>query len=59
MNEKVSKLILCFIPTNICNLKCEYCLVSQTNEWERSDIEFQYSVEHIVKALSKDRLGGI
>lgn len=59
MNEKVSKLILCFIPTNICNLKCEYCLVSQTNEWERNDIEFQYSVEHIVKALSKDRLGGI
>ena len=56
--KKINKLILCFIPTNLCNLKCEYCLVSQTNEWNRNDIKFQYPVEHIVQALSKERLGG-
>ena len=55
---KMNKLILCFIPTNLCNFKCEYCVVSQTNEWERSDILFKYSVEHIIKAFSKKRLGG-
>ncbi|MBD5547215.1 MAG: radical SAM protein [Lachnospiraceae bacterium] len=55
---KMNKLILCFIPTNFCNFKCEYCVVSQTNEWERSDILFKYSVEHIIKAFNKKRLGG-
>lgn len=56
--KKINKLILCFIPTNVCNLKCEYCLVSQTKEWERMDIKFKYSVDHIIKAFSKERLGG-
>lgn len=56
--KRINKLILCFIPTNLCNLKCEYCLVSQTKEWERKDINFQYSVQHIIKAFSKERLGG-
>lgn len=56
--KKINKLILCFIPTNLCNLKCEYCLVSQTNEWEREDIIFRYPVDHVIKALSKERLGG-
>lgn len=56
--KKINKLILCFIPTNLCNLKCEYCLVSQTKEWERNDIEFKYTVNHIIKAFSKERLGG-
>lgn len=58
MYDKMNKLILLFIPTNSCNLKCEYCLVSHTNEWDRSDINFKYPVEHIIKALSPERLGG-
>lgn len=58
MNDKIHKLILCFIPTNRCNLNCSYCIVTQTNEWEREDIKFKYSVEHIIKAFSKERLGG-
>ena len=58
MNDKMHKLILCFIPSNVCNLKCEYCVVSQTNEWDRNDIEFKYPVEHIINALSKERLNG-
>ena len=58
MDNKMNKLILCFIPTNQCNLKCQYCVVSQTNEWSRDDIQFKYPAEHIVSALSKNRLGG-
>lgn len=54
---KMKKLVLLFIPTNICNLKCKYCFISHTNEWERKDCEFKYPVEHIIKALSKERLG--
>lgn len=56
--NKINKLILLFIPSNICNLKCEYCFVSQVHDWERKDIGFKYSVEHIIKALSQKRLGG-
>ena len=58
MENKIHKLILLFIPTNLCNLKCQYCLVSQTNEFDRKDIEFKYPVDHIIKALSIKRLGG-
>lgn len=58
MSDIMNKLILCFIPTNKCNLRCSYCFVSQTNEWERDDIQFRYPVEHIIKGLSKERLGG-
>ena len=57
--NKMNKLILCYIPTNLCNLKCEYCLVSQVDGWhERKDIEFKYPIEHMIKAFSKERLGG-
>lgn len=59
MANKIKKLILCYIPTNVCNLKCEYCLVSQVDGWhDDNGIEFRYSVEHIVKGLSKKRLDG-
>lgn len=58
MENRVHKLILCFIPTNQCNLKCEYCVVSQTREWERGDIRFRYPVERMVKGLRRERLGG-
>mgnify|MGYP006982440107 CR=1 FL=1 len=35
-------------------LKCEYCLVSQVDGWhERKDIEFKYSIEHMIKAFFK------
>ena len=58
MSDSMHKLILCFIPTNKCNLKCNYCFVSQTHDWERDDMLFKFPVEHIIKGLSKERLGG-
>lgn len=55
---KPKKMILCLIPNNICNLKCEYCYISQMPEWLKKDFEFKYSIEHVAKCLSKERLGG-
>ena len=55
---KINKLILCYIPIYNCNFRCEYCIVSQTDDWTGKETYFKYPVEHIIKALSKERLGG-
>jgi len=55
---KPKKMILCFIPNNKCNFKCDYCFLSQIPEWIRHEESFFYSVEHIAKCLSSKRLGG-
>lgn len=56
---KLNKLILCYIPTNRCNFKCEYCIVSQVDGWnDKREKAFKYPVEHMIRALTKERLGG-
>ena len=47
------------VPISRCNLKCHYCYVAQENSFGTEKTEFLYSAEHIAKALSKERLGGI
>lgn len=49
----------CLIPVTACNLKCEYCYVIQRNNRTMQMPQFKYSPEHIGKALSKERLGGV
>lgn len=49
----------CLIPVTACNLKCSYCYIIQENRRTSQQAEFKYSPEHIGKALSKERLGGI
>lgn len=55
---KPKRLVLCFIPNNKCNLKCEYCFLSTIPDWIRHEANFSYSVDHIAKCLSVSRLGG-
>ena len=55
--EKIHKLILGLIPNQKCNLKCEYCYISQLEAWDEPE-KMKYSPEHIAKSLSKERLGG-
>lgn len=55
---KIKRLILGLIPNQKCNLKCEYCYISQVQAWDEP-APFQYSPEYIAKCLSKKRLGGI
>ena len=31
--EKIKRLVLGLIPNQKCNLKCEYCYISQVNAW--------------------------
>ena len=56
---KPKRMVLGLIPNNKCNLKCQYCYISQMPEWMHIGHQFTYSVEHIAKCLSAERLGGI
>lgn len=49
----------CLLPSSTCNLKCDYCYVIQEGRNLGKMVHFQYSPEHIRKALSVDRLGGV
>ena len=57
--DKIHKFFECLIPITACNLRCEYCYVHQLS-WDHGVIPgFDYPVEHMIAALSKDRLGGV
>lgn len=52
------------VPTDGCNLRCEYCYVKQRGDEDLLEIEagkqrFRYSIEHMMLALSVERMGGI
>lgn len=52
------------IPTEGCNLRCEYCYIRQHGDEEQLRIDhmkrlFSYSVPHMLKALSVERMGGV
>lgn len=57
MEEIIKRLILGYIPNQVCNLKCEYCYITQLEAWDKS-AKMEYSAKHIAKCLSKERLGG-
>ncbi len=56
---KIKRLILGIIPNHHCNLKCEYCYISQIDAWDKPIIKMDYTAEHIAKCLSVKRLGGV
>ena len=57
--DKVSKVILCVVPTSICNLRCRYCYIAQRPEhYQGEQACFRHTPEEIAKAFSRERLGG-
>ena len=49
----------CTIPTTACNLKCNYCYIIQEDRRKNERAVFSHNPEHIGKALSIERLGGV
>ena len=49
----------CLIPLTSCNLKCSYCYVFQEGRRKNEKAVFCFSPEHIGKALTQKRLGGV
>ena len=56
--NKPKRMILCDFPNNACNLRCEYCYITQLPDWARMREKRKYSNETIIKGLSAKRLGG-
>lgn len=55
----INRFFECALPNSVCNLKCDYCYVIQENRRKMENMNLDYPVEHILQALSKERLGGI
>ena len=55
----MKRFINCHVPVTTCNLRCPYCYVTQNKWWDSKLPKFDYSPEHIGKALTQKRLGGV
>lgn len=59
MDNKIKLAITGLIGGTSCNLDCDYCYRKGQGIKDRNTpAKFEYSVEHMLKALSKERLGG-
>ncbi len=59
MSTDVMRFIDCHVPVSVCNFSCEYCSVEQKKRFGAKFKPFPHPVEHIAKALSKERFGGV
>lgn len=56
--EKINYTITVYVPGNICNLRCNYCYISQCVDSDHMmKPVFNYSLEHMLKAFSPKRIG--
>ncbi len=54
----MKRFVECYIPITSCNFRCHYCYIGQTNAFKNEIPKIEYSNEYIVRAFSKERLGG-
>ena len=59
MPQKIKRFFECYVPVTACNFRCEYCYIIQASRNKGEMPKFKYSPEHIGKALSVERLGGV
>lgn len=57
--DKIKRYIECHVPVTTCTLRCSYCYITQHRLFGGPLPDFRYSPEHVRKALSKERLGGV
>lgn len=57
--NKIQRYVECYMDKQACNLRCEYCYVSQRREISNRVRKFVHTPEFIASALSPHRLGGI
>lgn len=58
--DKIKRIVLCAIPTSICNFRCRYCYLTHREEYyQGKQADIKYPPEYIAQAFSKDRMGGI
>lgn len=55
---RLKKFIDCYIPTETCNLRCQYCYITQQRKFDSKLAQFEYDPKEIRRALSVKRLEG-
>lgn len=56
--DKPTRFINCYVATQACNLRCEYCYIGQKRQFDGKLFHRIYSIDVMQKATTKDRLGG-
>ena len=56
--DKIKRFIDIFVPVTTCTLRCHYCYITHKHLFGGPLPKFQYTPEHVRKALSIERLGG-
>ena len=56
--NRLKKYFDIYVPVTTCNLQCKYCYVAQHNLTSAEVKPLKYTLSHIRKALSCNRLGG-
>lgn len=59
MKDLIKRFIDCNVPTQVCNLKCDYCYVGQIDGFSGKIKPIEHSPAEVRAALSKKRMGGI
>lgn len=56
--DKMKRFIECYVPVRTCNMKCEYCYVTQNGWWSDGLPDLSVCGKKMKEALTKERLGG-
>lgn len=56
---KPKRFINCYVPTQACNFRCQYCYIGQRKTFDNEMFKCIYPLDVMRKATSKERLGGI
>ena len=56
--DKIKRIINVIVPMTICNLKCHYCYLSQTESFDKNIPKLEYDLDTIKECLTLQRLGG-
>lgn len=56
---QLKRFINCYVPTETCNFRCEYCYISLKKKFNGKLFEMTFPLEIFRKAISKKRLGGL
>lgn len=58
MKKTMVRFIDCYVPTEVCNLKCSYCYIGQRSGFGGAIHTIQHTPEEVRAALGKKRFGG-
>lgn len=56
--DSIKRYIECYVPVTSCTLRCHYCYITHHRLFNAELPKFNYSPQHVKKALSRERLGG-